>query len=61
MPLHIQPKLRALEEARESNGLVQTQDSRGVTIQKAKENAATVTKLVPKETIWIRGSKYTPA
>ena len=59
MPLHVHPFLRSLEEAEESEGLIQTRDSVGVTIQKAKESAGTP-KTVPVVAKRIfRGNLYT--
>ena len=60
MPLHVAPKIRALEEALESEGLIKTIDSAGVSVQKAKEVAGTATKVVPvAHTRIIRGTVYT--
>lgn len=60
MPQHVHPALRALEEALESNGLIQTLDSAGVTVQKNEEAAGLVVKVVPvAATRVIRGVSYT--
>lgn len=62
MPHHFHPILRALEEALETETLIKTLDSAGVTRIKADEQAGRrLVKIVPKEFLWIRGSKYTPA
>ena len=59
MPIHFAPVLRTLEQAEESNGLIQTLDSAGVTDIKAAETAGQ-TKVVPVAwTYIIRGSVYT--
>lgn len=47
MPIHVQPALRAREEAMEAAGLIQPLDSLGVTLQKAAETAGVVKKVVP--------------
>jgi len=60
MPIHFQPVIRSLEEALESNGLIQTLDSQGVTELKALETAGTVLKVVPVQYVRvIRGTVYT--
>lgn len=61
MPYTVQPKIRAIQEVLETKLMIKTLDTRGVTIQKAKESAGTVTKLVPKESIWYLGTKFVPA
>lgn len=59
MPMHIQPVIRAWEEAKETNGLIQTLDSSLVDIYVAAELAGTQLKVVPKQTVVLRGTKYT--
>lgn len=61
MPMHIQPLIRAREEAEESNGLIQTMDSVGLTRWKAVETAGNRSKVVPKCTFIFRGTVYTPS
>jgi hypothetical protein len=60
VPIHFAPVLRTLEQALESNGLIQTLDSVGVTDIKAAEAVpATRLKVVP--VAWnyiIRGTVY---
>lgn len=46
MPIHVAPRIRALEEALEAAGMIQVLDSVGVTIQKNLE--FTTPKDVPK-------------
>lgn len=59
MPIHFAPRLRGLEEALESNGLIKTLDSAGVTAIKAAESAGKI-KVVPvAQARIIRGSNYT--
>ena len=61
MPIHIQPLLRAREEAMEQAGLIQKIDSAGVTIQKAKEASHTHPKVVPAcGPIIFNNSSYQP-
>lgn len=50
MPLHIQPSLRAREEALEAAGLLLSMDSVGVANQKSAEAVGLVAKVVPKTT-----------
>lgn len=60
MPIHMNPVIRSLEEALESNGLIPTLDSVGVTVKKAQETATTLPKVVPVQyTRIIRGTSYT--
>lgn len=60
MPWHFHPVIRGLEEAEESNGLIVTLDSVGVTDIKAAESAGTRTKVVPVAYTYIlRGTSYT--
>lgn len=60
MPIHFHPAIRALEEALESEGLIKTLDSLGVTVIKAQESGSTRTKVVPVADVHIiRGTKYT--
>jgi hypothetical protein len=60
MPLHVVPHIRALEEALEAEGLIKSLDSAGVAVQKAKESAGTVVKVVPvAQKRIIRGTVYT--
>lgn len=47
MPLHIQPSLRAREEALEQAGLLATQNSQGVTNALAAEASGVAAKVVP--------------
>lgn len=46
MPIHVAPRIRALEEAEEAVGLIVSLDSAGVTVQKALESAG-APKVVP--------------
>lgn len=60
MPWHFAPRLRAIEEYRESSGIFQTLDSAGVTDLKALEVAGTVLKVVPVQFVsYYEGVKYT--
>jgi hypothetical protein len=60
MPIHWHPMIRSLEEALESEGLIQTMDSLGVTEKKLAETAGTSPKVVPVAvTRIIRGDSYT--
>ena len=60
MPIHVAPAIRALEEMLESNGLIETLDSLGVTVKKAQESASINVKVVPVAyTRIIRGTSYT--
>ncbi len=60
MPIHFAPRLRSIEEYRESSGIFQTLDSAGVTDLKALESAGTVLKVVPVQFIsYYEGTKYT--
>jgi hypothetical protein len=60
MPIHIAPHIRALEEALESDSLIPTLNSQGVTVKLAQEAASTQPKLVPVAQFRvIRGTKYT--
>lgn len=61
MPIHFHPVLRSLEEALESEGLIATLDSAGVTVKKAAEAATPPNpKVVPVAyTRIIRGHVYT--
>ena len=60
MPWHYHPILRAREEAEESNGLIVSENSAGVTDILAAESAGTRLKVVPVAyTLYIRGSVYT--
>ena len=52
MPLHVAPAIRALEEVREEAGLLQVQDSVGVTIQKTLESLGQVAKPVVYKTYY---------
>lgn len=61
MPMVIQPCIRARETAMESNGLIQTRNSVGVTVRLAQEAAGTQLKVVPKEFFVFRGTKYIPS
>lgn len=61
MPLHVHPHLRALEEAEESEGLIQSLNSVAVTAILAAEAAPTRTKVVPVQFRVIRGTKYVPS
>lgn len=47
MPIHVQPSLRAREEALETLGLIVSLDSQGVTLEKAAETAGVKVKVVP--------------
>lgn len=60
MPWHVHPAIRALEEAEESEGLIQTRDTVGVTLSKNKVIAGTLVKVVPVVNKHIfRGNLYT--
>lgn len=62
MPWHFQPVIRAREEAEETETLIKTLDSGGVTQIKADEGSNNKrVKQVPKITNWIRGNKYVPS
>lgn len=59
-PIHQAPRLRALEEMLEAQGLIKTLDSGGVTLIKNQEAAGTRTKVVPVAyTKVIRDKSYT--
>lgn len=59
-PIHVHPAIRSLEEAEESEGLIVTLDSAGVTVKKAAETAGTSPKVVPvAATRILRGHVYT--
>jgi hypothetical protein len=60
MPLHIQPTLRAREDAAESFGLIQDLDSLGVDQLEAAEGVTRV-KDVPLFTVKYGTSTYTPS
>lgn len=61
MPLHVAPVIRFLEECLESEGLIQTRDSVGVTLQKAAESGGATKPLPPGAAgkRYIRGTAYT--
>ena len=59
MPLHVQPVIRFLEEVKESEGVIVSMDSVGVTQYKAAENAGTKPKIVPLLTYFAGKGKYT--
>jgi hypothetical protein len=62
MPIHSHPWFRSLEEAEESNGLIQTRDSVLVTKFKADELSGARVKVVPVAfKRIIRGTVYTAA
>lgn len=59
-PIHVAPVIRAREEAFETEGLIKTLDSAGVTVKKAQEAAGTSPKVVPVAfTLKVRGNSYT--
>lgn len=60
MPWHYAPRLRAIEEYRESSGIYQTLDSGGVTVIKAQESANQRVKVVPVAFVNVyEGVQYT--
>ena len=60
MPIFINPRLRALQDAQQSFGIIAVLDSTGFTDLKALETAGTVLKVVPLETYYYGNSTYTP-
>lgn len=60
MPTSFAPRIRAIQEYRESSGIYETYDTLGVTELKAAELAGTVLKVVPVAFVNIyEGVKYT--
>lgn len=60
MPWHVHPRLRAIEEYRESSGRFITLDSVGVTRQKDAESASVHPKVVPVKFVsYYLGTVYT--
>ncbi len=60
MPTSYAPRIRAIQEYRESSGIYKTYDTLGVTEQKAAESAGTVVKVVPVAFVNVYlGVKYT--
>lgn len=61
MPWHSQAVIRTREEAWESFGIIQSQDTQGVTILKYEESNGLRTELVPKFVVYSNNSSYTPS